>query len=70
MKPYLSRTDSGSVIIEWVSDEARFGINVEKDLKESGWFYVSKSGVADCGELPDELRDALSSLIKPQTADE
>ncbi|MBU0907744.1 MAG: hypothetical protein KKE05_06330 [Nanoarchaeota archaeon] len=55
MKPYVSRNDEGCIIFEWRDKDRRFGIAVEKELKESGWYYVDKDGTMESGELPAEL---------------
>ena len=42
MKPYYTKLEDGSAIVEWVSPDVRFGINIELNPEESGWFYVTK----------------------------
>jgi len=37
------KEEDDSIIVEWIfTDGIRFGLNIEKDKKESGWHVVSK----------------------------
>jgi len=61
MKPYVIRLGDGSLLIEWISKRARFGISLEPDIADSGWYYVNKDGSADIGRLPFTLLEYLAS---------
>ena len=45
--------EDGSIIVEWIFPGFRFGLNIEKDKKESGWHVVSKQITAS-GPLYEE----------------
>jgi len=47
---HAHREDDDSIIIEWIFPDIRFGLNIEKDKKESGWHVVSKQ-IAASGPL-------------------
>lgn len=55
MKPHIVKGEDGSILIEWISKEYRFGITLEKNKKESSWFFVAKDGTMEGSELPEEL---------------
>ena len=59
-QPHITECDDGSTLFEWVlSRDAIFFISIEEDLAESGWGYVTKSGVMDDGPLLSEFFDAI-----------
>lgn len=37
--------DDGSLSIEWISKDVRWGLTFEKDLSESGWYYITRDNV-------------------------
>ena len=39
----------GSVLIEWISPDFRFGFNIEPDTKDSGWHIVAGEKFGDLG---------------------
>ena len=55
MKPHIIKCKDESILIEWIDKNQRFGISLEKDRKESSWYFVSKDGTTEGGELPEEL---------------
>ena len=55
MKPHVFKTEDGCVSLEWIDREHRFGITLEKDRKESGWYLVGKCGVIESGVLPEKI---------------
>ena len=63
MKPYYTKLEDGSAIVEWVSPDVRFGINIELNPEESGWFFVTKDfSKNESGLLPPELQRLLTPL--------
>ena len=42
MKPYVLKSEDGSITVEWIHKDCRFAINIEKDPKESSWYFVAK----------------------------
>lgn len=46
MRAYVFHLDDGSTLYEW---DYRFGISTD------GWYFVSRSGASESGELPAEL---------------
>lgn len=54
--PYRIVCDDGSILFEWIRQSWRFGISIEKELRESGWYFVSKFGVNLQGYLSSILR--------------
>ena len=67
MKPYYTKLDDGSAILEFVSPDVRFGIGIELNHEESGWFYVTKDmSKNESGLLPPEFQ----SLLTKRAVDE
>lgn len=66
MKAYYTKSDDGSAILEIISQDFRFGLGVELDPNESGWWYVEKD-MSKCasGLLPPEFQ----RLLTPRTPD-
>ena len=61
--PHIIYGEDGSILIEWrLPNHKRFGITIERDVSESGWYFVSRDGDAELGELPPELISVLSGL--------
>jgi hypothetical protein len=58
MKPYIYTNDQDETIIEWIGADERFGLCFDQ-THTSSWFYVNKAGAMECGDLTDELLDAL-----------
>ena len=57
-KPFVTELDDGTILIEFIKDDRRFGINLENDFSESGWYYASKEmagGDMNCGEFSEEM---------------
>ncbi len=53
MIPHINRLDDGSILIEWIDTNVRFGISIERDIKESGWFFVCPIlNIMECGYFP------------------
>lgn len=62
MKPYYTKLEDGSAILEFISPDVRFGINIELNSDESGWFYVTKDfSKNESGLLPPEFQRLLTS---------
>lgn len=60
MKAYYTKLDDGSVILEVISPDVRFGLSVELNPKESGWWYVEKDMSKNAsGLLPSEFQRLL-----------
>ena len=67
--PHVHLDDDKAMSIEWVFENARFGVCFDVDVtdNESGWWYVSQNaetGELDKminGKLPDELVKLLRS---------
>lgn len=60
MKPWIHKCEDGSTLIEWIAKDMRFGISIEKDLKESSWYFVARKKLfrpmlSEYGYLPEEL---------------
>lgn len=55
MKAYVFHPDDGSTLYEWIDKDFRFGISVEIDPVETGWYFVHRDGTMESGKLPDEL---------------
>jgi S-formylglutathione hydrolase FrmB len=62
--PYAIQCDDGSISIEFISKTARFGITVENDPGESGWYFVSKSGDHQFGTWPEEMATAFRQFME------
>ena len=56
-KPKAIKCADGSILIEWITKNCRFGISLEKEPSESSWYFVSKchKSLGDYGYLPKEL---------------
>lgn len=44
-------SDDGSILLEWIFDKFRIGINIDSDPKESGWFLVSDKSAGGVNAL-------------------
>lgn len=44
-------SDDESILIEWIFDKYRIGINIEPDKEESGWFLVSDKSAGGINAL-------------------
>ena len=66
MKPLCYENKEGEQIIEWIGQDARFGLSFDSE-GTSSWFYVSKAGSAESGELEEEVLVALHSGIRKAT---
>lgn len=63
MKPYIQKQLDGSILFEWIHQNCRFGISLEKDIKDSSWYFVSKKPFFSEGSyLPKEFIDQLKEL--------
>lgn len=67
MKPYISHWEDGSVLIEWVSEEQRFGLSL--DASESSWYYVDKDGRAFADLLPADVIRVLDEFEADRPAE-
>jgi len=66
MKSYYTKQDDGSAILEVISPDVRFGLNIELNPKESGWWYVEKDmSKNSSGWLPPEFQ----RLLTPRALD-
>jgi len=61
LKPLISRCSDGSILLEWIKKDWRFGISIEKDPAESSWYLVTRKGKLDDSGL---LSEEFSNLIK------
>lgn len=43
-KPNIVELEDGGILIEWVKETKRFGITIERNISDSGWYFVSKEG--------------------------
>lgn len=59
MKIHLAKLDDGSVLIEWLDVNKRFGFNIEPNKKDSGWFFVARGGISEGDYLPDWFVEAI-----------
>ena len=57
-KIYAHKEEDDSIVVEWIFPDFRFGLNIEKDKKESGWHVVSKQITAS-GPLFYERKEAI-----------
>ena len=55
LSPQVFHCEDGSTLIEWVDKNYRFGISIENNLTDSGWWFAIKSGYGCSGVLPKEL---------------
>ena len=62
-KPHMFVEDDGTFNYEWCKKGARFGVFFGKDVENSGWIYVDKSGVSEYGELPKEIVEAWNKFV-------
>jgi len=56
--PYIYKTDDGSIMIEFIKEDRRFNICLEKILEESSWNFVGKTGEhmhMECDLLPEKM---------------
>ena len=66
-KPHIAYCEDGSILIEWLlSGSKRFGISIEREPSESGWYFVSQDEEGECGELPPELTACFSGLYQAE----
>lgn len=58
MNPFVSRDDDGTLNVEWIAKDLRFGISYDSDERKWFWWYASPTHY-DHGFLPDELIQAI-----------
>ncbi len=65
MKPVFIKCEDGSILIEWIHKNCRFGITLESNREESGWYFVSNDliGITESGELPEQFLDLFKEKI-------
>lgn len=63
---HVFRDDDGGTNLEWISRDIRFGINIERNLSESGWCLVQRDGAGYDGELSPDILDALRTALAAQ----
>jgi hypothetical protein len=63
-RPHISHLDDGCTLIEFIWKRHRIGIAIEKDLKESSWYYVSKHGTSESGLIFKQKDDVDIALTK------
>jgi hypothetical protein len=61
--------DDGAFLIEWMFEDRRLGFSFEADPSESGWFYVTKDGNGNSGnlkdmDLPALVRECLAGVVR------
>lgn len=62
MKPHIVKGEDGSILIEWISKEYRFGIALEKNKKESSWYFAAKDGTVEGSEFSEELLNLFKDI--------
>jgi hypothetical protein len=49
---HIAEVESTStILVEWIFPEHRLVFNIEEDVADSGWVFVSKSGAIDLGDI-------------------
>jgi hypothetical protein len=61
MKPYAYVTEEGEQVIEWIGEGVRFSLWFGGG---SSWTYVTKEMVMECGDLSEEVINALKNGIR------
>jgi hypothetical protein len=56
IKPHITECEDGSIVIEWIKKDKRFGIAIEHKPEQSSWFYASK------GNKPEDWESACNIL--------
>jgi hypothetical protein len=66
MKPLVHKQQDGSMLIEWISKDCRFGLCLEKNKEENSWYYISrcKNELQEDGLLPFEIIDFIKDHYK------
>jgi hypothetical protein len=64
MKPIIQLLDDGSILVEWIRQGERFGISLEKNPIESGWYHVSTNGVNESGSLTKDDFGILNNFFR------
>lgn len=63
-KPCIVKVEDGSTLIEFIDKNWRFGIVIDKNLKDSSWHLVFKKEKLKeegyCGELSEEMYTLLN----------
>ncbi len=60
MNQYTTELDDGSLLIEWIGTDKRFGIYIQKNPLDSTWYYVSSDHMDEgSGYLPEQLLERL-----------
>lgn len=58
------KCEDGSLLVEWISGNARFEISLGKDVRyESKWYYVTKSGDVESGHLSESIVNQITQHI-------
>ena len=70
MSLHWQETDDDSLLLEFVSNDLRFGIVIENDLTESSWYYVNKAQETAGCVLPDDLISALANRLTKHVANQ
>ncbi len=50
---------TSTILIEWILPTSRLSFNIESDISDSGWAFVSKLGEIDFGDVEDADYDLL-----------
>lgn len=63
---YVFEDDEGALVVSWMFDDFRIGINLELDAKESGWYLVCNEragNISTHGKLKNVNIDKLVSWL-------
>jgi hypothetical protein len=63
-KPYLVQREDGSFLLEFSGDNGIFSISIEKNVKESGWYYASLNHKTQYGDLTEEMMECLTKFFE------
>jgi hypothetical protein len=56
---HLFKPEDGSILIEWIFQNLRLGINIEQNKEESSWFFVTNENLGNInayGHLESTIR--------------
>jgi hypothetical protein len=61
-RPTIVEFTDGSIVIEFIKNHKRFGISIETEGDESGWYYVTREESTGT-MLPPDMIEALKKFI-------
>lgn len=68
-KPCVVKCEDGSTLIEFIDKDWRFGIVIDKNRKESSWYFVDKDRLNpedfenNCGHLSEDFLKLLKDNL-------